>query len=87
MVQPRADIQALKLDIGAKADFTLDLPYQGFNHSPEISAGLSSTLSTYAAQLYDQRQQFGRQYEHNEDSRGKEIFRSIRGPPFLFQRS
>src|SRR5215475_3924841 len=37
--------------------------------------------------IYDQRQQFGRQCRHNEDSRGKEIFRSIRGLPFLFQRS
>src|SRR5215510_3115826 len=35
--------------------------------------------------IYDQWQQFGRQCRHNEDSRGKEIFRSILGLPFLFQ--
>jgi hypothetical protein len=37
--------------------------------------------------LYDSRQKFGRQCRHNEDSHGKEIFRSIRGLPLLFQRS
>ena len=39
-------------------------------------------LGKQGLKLYDQRQQFGGQCWHNEDSRGKEIFRSLRGLPF-----
>jgi hypothetical protein len=44
-------------------------------------------LGKQGLKLYDKRQQFGRQCGPQEDFRGKEIFRSIRGLPFLFQRS